>query len=313
MSAKTNPLHSLKRFDFEAASTNLWIAKRYLKGLQAHYSVRWVDTENKLKRKLAKLVENQINGANAVQEYDYLSEDQDDNVLRLDAAQTDFEQIYSGISEGTDAEKATNVEDVYGAWLYAIELRNGNSALIAFKKIKDSWTAKKASTLQNLLFRDQKFVDLDETAVFRVERSIDFVWHAGSLLILNKKNFESALNFRAGMEKSCQDLLVELDGMKLFDDLAPIKSRCTTHLRSLRRFCMIRNNGFFRDKKFWKRLKELNASEGWGLEFHNGRIKVDDDNVELILKLMNNDRLKSLLNETWYDTSVKSPVGSPTG
>jgi hypothetical protein len=56
------------------------------------------------------------------------------------------------------------------------------------------------------------------------------------------------------------------------------------------------------------RLQELNEAEDWGIEIQNAQIVLTEDNVELILTLMNNDRLASPINDEVYDVTVKKRV-----
>ncbi len=53
------------------------------------------------------------------------------------------------------------------------------------------------------------------------------------------------------------------------------------------------------------RLQELNEAENWGIEIQNTQVILTEDNVELILTLMNNDRLASPINDEVYDVTVK--------
>ena len=57
-----------------------------------------------------------------------------------------------------------------------------------------------------------------------------------------------------------------------------------------------------------KQLRTLNATENWGLKIEDDQIVVSGENVDLVLTLLNNDRLKSPINEEVFDVEVKHKV-----
>ena len=68
--------------------------KRRLTGGDAGYSVLRVDTERKLQSKLRKILTEKVQGKEyKIDQYSFLSADQDDMVLTIDIAETDFSKI----------------------------------------------------------------------------------------------------------------------------------------------------------------------------------------------------------------------------
>ena len=56
--------------------------------------------------------------------------------------------------------------------------------------------------LVNAIFKNNMLVDLEQGELFRIDTKIDFFSFDGVLFVADKKNFETALNFREGMERN---------------------------------------------------------------------------------------------------------------
>jgi hypothetical protein len=307
MPAFKTSLKKLKALDLNKAVVNLWVIKRTIKDKIASYDIMSVDTEAKLKKKLLNIVLNSIQKSNDVRKYDYVTSDQDDDALAVTVKETDFVVISEKIAAGADAPSAKKSEDLFDAWAYIIDLTVPNDKVLAFKKVTESWDLKRKGPIYNLIFENTKLKDLEES-VFRVESSVDFVSFDDVLFVLNKKNFETGLNFRAGMEKNRDNVVAEMEGLRLFHDVAPIMEKCGSNIRYLRKLSTIRNNAYYKNPDFMKKLRTLNATENWGLKIENDRIVVSGENVDLVLTLLNNDRLKSPINEEVFDVEVKHKV-----
>jgi hypothetical protein len=299
-------LKKLKALDLLTAIVNLWIVKRSMKDKVAAYELMSIATEDKLKKKLRTIVANSIVRSNDVREYEYITGDQDDDALAVDVTGTDFEEISEKMSAGSDAPSVKHAEDLFDAWAYIVELSTDGTNVLAFKKVTESWDVKR-KVIHNLIFKNKKLKDLDES-VFKIEATVDVVAYDGFLFILNKRNFGTGLNFRAGMEKSRDSVLSDREILKLFHYVAPIIEKCGNNVRYLRKLATIRNSGYYKNAGFMKRLHELNAAENWGLKIEDDRIVVSGENVDLVLTLLNNDRLKSPINEEVFDVEVKRKV-----
>ena len=55
-------------------------------------------------------------------------------------------------------------------------------------------------------------------------------------------------------------------------------------------------------------LMQVVKDEKWELKIENGKIVVEEETMELLLKLLNNDRLRSPINGEVFDSSVKKAV-----
>lgn len=66
---------------------------------------------------------------------------------------------------------------------------------------------------------------------------------------------------------------------------------------------VIRKAGYYTQPDYMKRLIAVSAKEKWDI-----KIVVEPETVELLLKLLNNDRLRSPINDELFDSAAKAPV-----
>lgn len=303
-------LAGLRKVDLKAWTTTLWLVKRRLIEKEASYSVIRVDSDKKLQAKLKKMVTDKTHGTTChLEEYAFLNADQDDRVFTIDSAETDFQRIQAEIQKGLANEKAKAFSDLLNSWAYVIEIRHDHKAVYGFRKINSLTQAKKVHSLASYIFRDQLLVDVEEEKVFTIDPHIDFFAYDGTVFIMSKTGFESALNFRKGMEDNRNVVLEDLKIAGFFSDIEPIRKIVGSNLHLLRKISAIQKSGYYKDKIFIESLIKINAVEKWGLIIKDDKIVVTDENVELVLTLLNNSRLKSLINQEVFDVPVKKKVG----
>jgi hypothetical protein len=305
----TKTLQHLKGLSLDKAHASLWIIKRTLKSGAATYRVAAVKTEPKLQRKLVSIVASAVRSANHVLEYEYLTADQDgDTALGLNIADTDLQSIADQIAEGSDAPQVMEAKDLFDSWAYAVEVTLGKERVIGVRKISEGWKLKQKDKILSTIFQNHMLLDYEDQLVFKLDKAIDFFACDGGLFILDKKRFEAALNFRAGMEANVAAVLDEFAQLGLVTDVEIIRAKVGTRLSHLRRISMIKNNGYHRRPGFMEKVKAVCAKNGWEVEFDGSKAIVTEGNVELLLKLLNNDRLASMLTEEIFDVTVKHRV-----
>lgn len=298
----------LKSLDFNNTAVTLWIVKRKMKGAKATFNVLNVEIADKVAQRLKAIVKDKIDQSNHIKEYSYVTEDQDDDVLTLDHKDTDFRQIHSQINLGTDCPKVESREDLLGTIAYLIEIRDAFQ-IVAYTKVPEKMDLVKEKTIINMIFDGVKFKDLDDQSIFRIKKIIDFIYYDDLLFILNKANFERGLNFREGMVNSRDVVLKDFHKLNLIDGIETLRENIGENMRFLRKIAMIKNNGYYKNEGFIKRLIQANKAEKWGLKIKDNKILVTDENFDDVLTILNNDRLKSPITEETFDVSVKKPIG----
>ncbi|MBP6421461.1 MAG: DUF4868 domain-containing protein [Propionivibrio sp.] len=311
MTAAAKKLKQLRQADLKAWTVSMWLVKRRLDVQKvAHYSVVRVDLDKKLQAKLKRAVVERVQGKEyKLDEYDFLTADQDDRLLTINVSDTDFSKVQAEVDKGLANKKVEQYEDLLDSWAFVVKLVHDGNAVYGVRKINKFTQATKVGAVSYFLFEDKKLVDLEDKKIFTLDTHIDFFVFDGTTFITNKKEFESAMNFREGMEKNRDSVLTEFVDLDVFSDVEPIRNTVGANLHLLRKISAIQKSGYYKDQTFLANLIKLNHSEGWGLVIEHGKIVVDEANVELVLTLLNNSRLRSPINQEVFDAAVKKKVG----
>lgn len=300
---------TLRKTDLKTWHTSLWLVKRRLSGKDALYTVLRVDTDEKLQLKLKKTITDKLqNKKYKIEEYSFLTCDQDEHIYTMDTSENDFSKIQDVIEKGLLNKKAAVFDDLLNSWAYVVKLEHNGQAIYGFRKVSSLTQAKKVNSVASLLFQNELLVDLDDKQVFTIATNLDFFCYDGITFITNKKDFESALNFRKGMEDNRDIVLQEFVTLKIFSDVGAIRNTVGSNLHLLRKISAIQKSGYYKSESFLQELIKVNELKNWGLVIENGCILVNEDNVDLVLTLLNNSRLESPINHEIFDASVKKKV-----
>lgn len=299
----------LRQQDFKNWITTLWLVKRRLVGKVAHYGVLRVEIDRKLELKLKSAVTGRIhNKKYKLEGYDFLTADQDDQIFTIESAETDFVNIQAEIDKGLVNKKVEKYEDLLDSWAYVAKLTHGDDSIYGVRKISTLNSAAKMKGVASTLFVNKQLTDLEDDKIFTLDTRLDFFAYDGVTFIINKKEFESALNFREGMEKNRDIVLNEFAALKVFDDIEPLRKGIGTNLHLLRRISSIQKSGYYKNPQYLLDLIKVNKQKNWGLVVVKGVITITEANVELVLTLLNNGRLESPINQEVFDASVKKKV-----
>ena len=308
MPSLSKNLSELKKINYSSVTTSFWIVNRQISNREANYRLKWIDISENLANKLKDILVNRIKSSNKVEEYDFITTDQDEELLGIHADETDFIKILEVIEKGAENDKVESFQELAKAWAYIIKVQSSEKTIMGFRRITYKGELKKAKGFVNAAFRDKRFVDIEDEEIFKVEKSIDFFYYQNELFIMNKKDFEIGLNFREGMISKRDSLLTEFEKLKIVDNIKHIQNYVGDNLTYLRKLATINKNGYFRHKDFLIALMKVNEQEKWGLQFNNGSLNINEQNIELILTVLNKDRLKDLIEGETFDVSVKKQV-----
>lgn len=302
--------NTLKKLDLKPFHVNLCVIKRDLINRKAKYKVFNVNIGAELSKKLKNIVKNALLNLGHLKSYSYITEDQDENVLEIDYEETDFKELLKVLNNASDNPTIMNENELKDIFAYVIDIKNNlleeQLRLLAIIKVTGVMSMKPG--LINMIFKNAKFEDLEEQPVLRISSKIDFIFFKETLFILNKKNFETTLNFREGMIQNRDKLLDELKNLGIIEGIDILKNAIGDNISYLRKANIIKKNAYYKTADFIKKLIETSNIRKWGLQIENGKIVVTEDNIDLILRLLNNDRLESPINEELFDVSVKKLV-----
>lgn len=306
-----NALQRVKNQNWASATVSFYVVRRRLVRREANYDLLSVNVDEKLRRKLRNITVDCVNKANQAWEYDFNTSDLDGDVLGMEISETDMQFLIESLTSQEPLTQASDYEELLGAWIYITRLDlNEVSPLYAVRKVSSSWKATKVSQLVSMVFANNMLVDIEEKDIFRIDGKVDFFAHGGTLFIADKKNFESALNFREGMLRNRDTIVEEFEAASLFADAAQITELIGDNMRRLRKLSQVKKAGYYSDEAFLDNLKRVSAEEGWEIVYDDeGRIVVTEDDIDTVLTVLNNDRLKSPINQEGFDVDVKHKIG----
>lgn len=309
MSTKTRrQLKEIKSEDFSAWATSFWLIKKRTSA-ESPYSALRVDMDSKLQNRFRRYLKQQLQGKDFhLAEYDYNNADGDDALFTIDADSTDFTKVAAEIGKGFSNQRVTSHEELLRSWAYVILFEKDDRKLYAWKKISADTQPKKAAAKDLAFFLNKKLVDLDDKEVFMIYPRYDFFVYDGTTFIANKRQFESSMNFREGMKAKAAQVIQDFVDSGKFENTERIIRYVGENLHHLRKMASILKAGYYKQTDYIQKMIMVSKSEGWELNVKNGKVVVEDETIELLLKLLNNDRLRSPINNEVFDAAAKARV-----
>lgn len=193
-----------------------------------------------------------------------------------------------------------------GSWIYIARLEKDGQILYSVRRVSEGWTTKKVSQFINMIFDNNMLVDIEQKEIFRIDGKVDFFSFDGVIFIADKKNFETALNFREGMERNRDEIVEQVKQIKLFVNANKISNLVGNNIKRLRKLSQVKKSGYYKKQDFLQSLKQVNKDENWGIQYSDdGKLIVTEENIETVLTILNNSRLKSPINQESFDVDVK--------
>ncbi|MEY4591142.1 MAG: hypothetical protein RIR18_37 [Pseudomonadota bacterium] len=307
----TKQMTTIKALDFKQWTVSFWLVKRRIEKHTARYSVLRVNTDKKLQNRLRGYLKQQLQSRDFhLAEYAFSNADGDDTLFTIAADTTDFPKVEKAINDGFNNGHVTQYDELLNSWAYVVLFENGNDRLFAWRKISTATQPKKVKARQATFFFEQKLVDIEDKDIFMIAPRFDFFVHEGTILIANKKEFESSMNFREGMKAKAAEVIKDFAESKIFQNVGLIEKYVGDNLHRLRKMASILKSGYYKQDDYIKKMIQVSKEEGWELKVVDGEILVEEETIELLLKLLNNERLHSLINGEVFDASVKTHVNA---
>jgi hypothetical protein len=311
MNAKAKKqLKQIKAEDFNKWDASFWLVKKKIAAKKnASYSVLRVDMDRKLEARFKRYLKQQLQGKDFhLTEYDYNNTDGDDSLFTISTNSTDFVKVEAAIAGGFNNPHAVDYDELLKSWAYIILFEKDGKKLYGWRKINTDTQPQKVKSKNAVFFQNHKLVDLDDQEVFMIYPRYDFFVYEGTTFIADKRQFETAMNFREGMKANGEEVLSAFKKLAIFDGVEIIREFVGSNLHHLRKLSSIRKSGYYKQQNYLKKLIAVSKKEKWELKIVNGKIVVEKETVELLLKLLNNDRLRSPINDELFDSAAKALV-----
>jgi len=317
MQEKIQLLEQLKTTNFEELDCRLWVVKKNSRDGKNTYRTLFAaidGLDSDLKNTLKSFFngnKNSIEPINGLSEYQALTAELDeDRALVDDKNDTDFSTIIEKIEDGADNDPVIEINSFNNAWALVFEFSGAGNKFYAFSKVKGGWNLKSARTAKNWVFNEGQFKKIEAENIFSFRNAIDFVAYGNDVFIRDKANYELGLNIREGLEAK-RDLLADaLAEQGIVASVDGLKVAIGTNKTLLRRLVAIEQTRFFEDQVFIEEMKTVIAEHDFDLEENkNGQFIIDENNVDLFLKLVNDKRFISLIKKQMVDADVVEVVG----
>ena len=316
MQEKLQLLEQLKATNFDGLDCRLWVVKKNSRDGQNTYRTLYaaidgldVDLKNTLKYFFCGN-EHSIEPINVLSEYQALMADVDEDRALVDGrGDTDFSTIIEKIEEGADNDPIEDITQFNNAWALVFEFSGANNKFYAFSKVKGGWNLKSARTVKNWVFNEGQFKKVEAENIFSFRNAIDFVAYGYDVFIRDKANYELGLNIREGLEAK-RDILADAFAQHgIVACVDELKVAIGTNKTLLRRLVAIEETRYFEDQDFIEDMKsKINEYQFELPENENGQFIIDENNVDLFLKLVNDKRFISLIKKQMVDADVVEVV-----
>ena len=316
MQEKLQLLEQIKATDFDGLDCRLWVVKKNSRNGQNTYRTLYaaidgldVDLKNTLKHFFCGN-EHTIEPINELSEYQALTANVDEDRALVDGrGDTDFSIIIDKIEEGADNDPIEDIRQFNNAWALVFEFSGANNKFYAFSKVKGGWNLKSARTVKNWVFNEGQFKKVEAENIFSFRNAIDFVAYGDDVFIRDKANYELGLNIREGLEAK-RDLLADALAEKgIVACVDGLKIAIGTNKTLLRRLVATEQTRFFEDQEFIEGMKASIIEHQFDLaENENGQFIIDENNVDLFLRLVNDKRFISLIKKQMVDADVVEVV-----
>jgi hypothetical protein len=302
-------LEDLKAFDVAGATLSLWVFRKSTAAGQAPtYKGLWVETADDLEVALEGTVATERDRIEEVLDYSLLAQNNESSALSITTLETHAGLIVQEAAAEIIAKKVTRVKDIQSATFYVIKLVSGDTVIHAVRRADTSWRTKKKLDRITAFFRDEQ-LGLDDKTGFDISRLIDFFIVGDDILISNKGNFESLLNYKQAHKEDFETLQAEPQFAAIFTDLGPLRGHVGDNKIQLRRVVAIREKGHYNSAQFMQNLRARHAEFGLHIEFDaTGRIAPTPETCRDIIIALLDHRLASAFSTTIYDVPDATPV-----
>jgi len=308
MEEKIQLLHTLQDIDFTQLQCRLWVVKqRTTKGKATYKCLSTVISG--LEDDFKKTIKDFFCGAGihspieGLSKYEVLTTELDeDRALIHQTNETDFINIINAINSGADNDPVTEIKQFHKSWALIVNFYNDDHNFFAFSKIKGGWNLKQGSTFGTWVFNEGQFKKVTPDKTFAFRNVFDFIAYGNDVFIRNKANYELGLNIREGLEVKRDILIDKFSENGIITSTDDLKIAIGTNKTLLRRLVSVEENRYFEDQEFIEDMKNIIGKHGWDMpEDDDGKFIIDENNVDLFLKLINDKRFISLIKKQMVD------------
>lgn len=303
-------LSDFNSFDIAGGALNLWtFRKSKKKGEVAPvFTGHWIGITPELEAALKSAIITARDKITETIEYAILAQNNEGSALTLTTLETHAGFIIDAAKDELASKKASKLAHIQNTDFYTVKIVSNGKTLHAVSKANDSWRTKKYTGLLPVVFSDEE-LELEESPAFSLSKYFDFFILEDSILISDKKVFESVLSYKQAHETEFVELKAEQAFSDLFTDMSEITAYVGSNKMQLRRAFAIRDKAHYKDVDFMKELKSQHKNAGLNINFDtNGKIIPCASTCPDIFQALLDHRLRSLFSKKNFDVPSATSV-----
>ncbi len=269
------------------------------------YNVLYVPINEPIENKLRNFISDHIENTNTVEEYTVDCDAPEKGIaLSINSDETDFSTIYEILRPlNPERDIVPNIDKLVQANAYIVIIRmNSVIKAIGFKRLPENWKMRKKRGLLPLLYKGNRFESLDTDTVFSIASTIDFIFYKKKLFIFSKSDFEIGLKYYERIIQKSNLFFKDIKEKDIFiDSKFLIEKRNNLHYE--RKFAKVHKCQYYKDDEFLTKMETLSKEEEWLIDFQDGKIIVTKDNIDDVLSILQDKRLRSDLTQNYYDAN----------
>jgi hypothetical protein len=248
MSAE-HALSALRQFDVEAATLSVWTLKKS-QSQTGRFKARSVVATPDLIEELKDIANARIHKCAEVDNYDLITQINESSCLFLDADETLFPQLQNVVDQPPEEHLIEDFSDLQGSLGYVARFTHGDDVLYCVCKLLGDWQVKKRK------------LDLADDETFAISKTFDFFAMNDNILVVNRANFESLLEYKQTYVSSFAELQADATFEGVFSDMALLIKHVGTNTMHLRRMAVVQERAYYRDANFMAKLQAVNLAIG---------------------------------------------------
>lgn len=303
---KQQALDDCKGFDLVGGVLSLWVFKKKQGG--SGYTAMSIDVTEDLATELKNIITRSLQARSEVDDYSFLAQVNEVSCLHVGTDETSFPDLKALLDEPAEEHRIEGERAFKNITGYVIRVRIGARILYCVRQVTDAWKTRKARTVINVVLRANR-LELVEDRSFTIAKSIDFFVLENDILIVDKRAFESLLNYKIAYANSFTALQADPTFLGCFASMDPLITHVGTNAMHLRRMAVIQQRANYANPDYMQRLRVENGQEGWNIEFApDGRIVATEETMRVIMQVLLNHRLYSKLSLQTFDVAATSVV-----
>lgn len=300
-------LDILHQFDIATASLSVWVFKKS-QSRAGRFRAQSVVATPELVAEVKDIAIARIGRCAEAENYDLITQINEASCLFLESDETLFPQLQDVVDQPPEEHLIDDFSDLQGSLGYVARFTHGDDVLYCVSRLPGDWQVKKRRHRINLVLHENR-LDLANDETFTISKTFDFFVLNENILVVNRANFESLLEYKQTYISSFAELQANASFQDVFSDMALLIEHVGSNTMHLRRMAVVQERAFYCNAPFMEKLREVNQARNWNICFDAaGKIVPSPESVRTIIQVLLNHRLHSEMTGDDFDVPSASPV-----